>query len=76
MKSYEAVTRNERAIKNIDYVLFLNGESYGSGDIDYMRLLITDYLMLFNAHEMDQVEFTIKKLSEVLRDKRTEGERV
>lgn len=43
------------------YILFLNGEAYGGGDLDYMRELVADYLITFKAHDMDEVEFKIVK---------------
>lgn len=51
----------KKRVADQQYIVFLDGEAYGGGDLDYMKKLIADYLTLFQAHDMSDVDFKIVK---------------
>lgn len=43
------------------YKCYLNGYFYGSGSLDYMRELFTDYVVTSKMYDKDECEFKIVK---------------
>lgn len=44
------------------YVLLLNGKHYGTGNLQYVHELITDYMRRMESFCAEEVEFKIEKL--------------
>lgn len=43
------------------YILYLNGKHYGTGDLEYIHELITDYISRMESFGAEEVEFKIEK---------------
>ncbi|HGE5772738.1 hypothetical protein U0E09_32995 [Bacillus thuringiensis] len=43
------------------YRLYLDGEFYGEGDLDYIHQLITEYMLIRGIYSKEKVEFKILK---------------
>lgn len=43
------------------YILYLNGNAYGNGDLPYFHELITHYMCRMDEFGKDEVEFKIEK---------------
>ena len=50
------------------YVCYLNGKRYGSGDMEYMRELFIDYFVTCQMHGNEQGEFKVVSRSKMIRD--------
>ncbi|PQZ64375.1 hypothetical protein CQ064_32695 [Bacillus sp. MYb78] len=54
--------KNYNWIDNMDsYRLYLDGEFYGEGDLDYIHQLITEYMLIRGIYSKEKVEFKILK---------------
>jgi len=51
---------NENKPKQI-YSMYLNGNFYGSGRLDYMKELFIDYVVTCEMYEKEEVTITIRK---------------
>lgn len=47
------------------YILYLNGNPYGRGHLEYMMELINDYVITNKLYGYDEVEFHIVKRDKV-----------
>jgi hypothetical protein len=47
------------------YACFLNGQFYGTGDLDYMRELFVDYVVTMKMYDRSSVDFRITKTEKV-----------
>ena len=50
------------------YICFLNGERYGSGDMEYMRELFIDYFVTCKMHGREQGEFKVVSQKKLVKD--------